>query len=257
MELAGEDVVARDAGNEGPPVVGYRARDGLIIGHHVVRVDEIHERAVGHAIEQGRALPNRDRVPPHVRHLHRRRGASGRKPDDPPGNHAEPPVRPELFAFAEQELKSQADAEKRLAGANRPQDRLHESVPLQIAHAIAEGAHAGQHHVARVGDRLRVARDRGAVPDGLEGLVDRLQVAHFVINNRNHVSAFFCRATARRAPTYRLPLVESTPLTLASIATAWSKALASALKMDSMTWCGFRPYGTFTCRFMAACVVKA
>src|SRR3989441_12042427 len=232
MELTGEDVVARDAGDKGPTVVGHRARDGLIIGHNEVRMDEIHERAIEHAVEDGRAFPDRDRVPPHVRHLHRRRGAPGRKPDNPPRNHAEPPMRAELLAFAEQQLESQADAKKRLAGANRPQDRLHEPVPLQIAHAIAEGAHAGQHHVARVGDRLRVARDRGAVPDGLEGLVDRLQVAHFVINNRNHA--------------HRLPLVESTPLTLASIATAWSRALASALKMDSMTWCGFRPYGTFT-----------
>src|SRR2546425_1473868 len=75
MELAGEDVVARDAGNEGPPIVGHRARDGLIIGHDVIRVDEIHERAIGHPVEHGRALPDRDRVPPHVWHLHRRRGA--------------------------------------------------------------------------------------------------------------------------------------------------------------------------------------
>src|SRR5439155_1499560 len=118
------------------------------------------------------------------------------------------------------------DAEKRLPGANRPQDRLHEAVPLQIAHAITEGAHARQHHVAGVGDRLRVARDRGAVPDGLEGLVDRLQVAHVVINDRNHA--------------HRLPLVESTPLTRASIATAWSRALARALPrtmpMSSTVW---------------------
>ena len=79
-----------------------------------------------------------------------------------------------------------------------------------------------------VRNRLPIARDHGLVPDGFEGFLHRPQIAHVVVNDCDH----------------RLPFVERTPRTRGSTAIAWSSALARALKIASMIWCGFLPYGT-------------
>ena len=50
-----------------------------------------------------------------------------------------------LLAGAEEQLHAQADAQEGLAGGDDLVDGQHQAAQLQLGHALAEGAHAGQH----------------------------------------------------------------------------------------------------------------
>src|SRR3990172_5930155 len=95
-------------------------------------------------------------------------------------------MHPELFALGEQKLESQADAEKRFAGADALVHRFDKPVLLQVPHAIRKGADAGQDHPPGAQDRFRLPRDHGLVAHALKAFLNAPQISHSIIDDRNH-----------------------------------------------------------------------
>src|SRR5438477_586597 len=108
-------------------------------------------------------------------------------------------------------------------------------------HPSAERADAGQNDAARAEDLRRIAADHRGHSRASDRLLDAAQVAHAVIDDRDH----------------RIPLVESTPRTRGSIDAAWDSARASPLNDASTMWWGLRPEIMLTCRFMPTWLVSA
>src|SRR5258706_718319 len=238
MELAGEQMVGRDAGDERAGI-GRRGRgQRLILGHDVIGVDEIDVVAPGDAGEKRRIFFLFHAVPAHVRHLE---AVVRAKRHHPAGKNIQSLLRPELLALAEQELEAEADAEKRLFALHDFADRPDEVVAPEVFHAGVEGADARQHDPVGVENRRDVARDLRPAAHALEALLDAAKVPHAVIDDRDH----------------RLPLVDRTPLTRGSMRVAWPSARASALKQASMMWCGFSPCVTLLWRFIPSWFASA
>ena len=98
-------------------------------------------------------------------------------------------------------------------------------------HRLREGADAGQDHAVGGAHRVGVGGDRRRDADVLERLLDRAQVAHPVVEDRD----------PRVAHSLSVPLVEGTPLSSGSIETATRRARAKALKQASIMWWALVP----------------
>ena len=183
-----------------------------------------------------------DGVPAHVRHLEI--VCRGKTQDLP--RHQPETLRPaELLALVEQQLQPQADTQKRPLPVHHVPDHIHQPEALKVIHAGVERAHSGQHHPTRLGDTARVTGDLRHEAHPFQPLLDAPQIAHAVVDDRDHLGS----SESRTRP-YRLPFVESTPSIRSSSPVARSMARANPLKHASMTWCGFSPCWTSMCRFI-------
>ena len=176
-----------------------------------------------------------------------RTGASSRTTS--PG-HSPQPCGPDavLVAGREQHLHPHADAEHRPAAGHAPPDDLRAVHPRQPGHARGESAHAGHDQTVRLHRRVRVRRHRDVGADPGQRALGGAQVPGPVVEH-HHVR------TAHGDPD-RAPLVDGTPSTRGSSATASRSARATALNCASTTWWALRPDSTRTCRQTCADAVS-
>src|SRR3569832_2785054 len=189
-ELHREHVVAPHGGGE---VAGIEtgARDVRGIGRHrVITEDEIKAAVLRNAFPQRMREGLLQFVPTHVRHLEplaaRRIVQRLAETTHLAADDAAPRRAVVLVAAVEQRLHTEADAEEGLV-ARALAYRLVETQALQFAHAIAQRTDARKHHAGGARDELGVVGHAHpvAAPYVLEGLRDRAQIAHTIINDCN------------------------------------------------------------------------
>ena len=231
MELHAKDgAPVPDRGGKAAGVVRARGHD--LVGHVVGEregVREVDVRALGHAREERARVAERrevELVPAHMGHLE----ARGLQARGTAAQHAQAIGRRavvRLGAVVKEELEPQADPQKRRAAANRGDNGLALAALAQVAHRVAEAAHAGQHE--RRGSRDRggvVAHERRAA--GLdEPALHRAQVALVIVNDHD-------RGRAVGRARHSEPFVDGTPSTRGSGSTAARRARAAALNVASM-----------------------
>lgn len=91
-----------------------------------------------------------------------------------------------LSTQVEQELKAQADPEAWLALVHRLAEGVAKAGAPQLGHGVGERPDARQHHLRRPAHAIRVRRDLGRRSHGLDGLLDAPEIAHPVIDDRDH-----------------------------------------------------------------------
>ena len=206
-----------DRAGEAPAVFGGPEGVPLLRRPGRQRVDEVEGRLGVDPVGQRRLALPADRFPADVRDLEpgrlERRDVAGEQP--------EAIGAAELARALEEELHPQADAEH---GGALPRALGDQPVEPQLSHALdrlREGTHAGEDEPVGGASRLGVGGPRDLDADALERLLNRAQVAHPVVEDREpgHVS---------------VPLVDGTPLSPGSIATAWRSVRAKALKQASI-----------------------
>ena len=95
-----------------------------------------------------------------------------------------------LLARAADELHPEADAEQRLAlFADELVEHGREPAGAQPLHGDPEGADARQHDALRLSKRVVVARDHGPLPDRGESSLHGAQIAHPIVDDRDHAPA--------------------------------------------------------------------
>ena len=124
----------------------------------------------------------------------------------------------------EQHLQADADAKKGLM-TRGIQHRIAQPARIQFAHAVRHRALAGEHYTPGPNDRVCIIRDDdfGIGHHMSQGLLDRAQIAHTIIDDSNiyHVN-------------YSVPLVEGiTPAIRGSSSSAMRSARPKALKIVS------------------------
>ena len=95
-----------------------------------------------------------------------------------------------LIAFFKQQLHPQADAQQRLFGGFFPEDG-HQAGGFQLGHGVAERPHTGQDEPVGRADDRRVGGDNGLLPQMGQARLQAEQVAHPIINDRDHTSSPF------------------------------------------------------------------
>ena len=153
-------------------------------------------------------------------------GASS--PVTSPGSTPSPVRAAELRRTLEQELKAEADAQHRHAGLDPVGDQRVEPGLAHPPHRARECPHAGQDDPSASPRGVRVAGDEALGADALEGLLDRAQVSHAVVEDGD----------SRQVS---VPFVDGTPGSSGSIDTASRSARANALKHASTMWCALVP----------------
>ena len=125
------------------------------------------------------------RVPTHVRNLQLRR-----KPvetDYFSGDDAQSFVIPTFVARIEQQLQPKADSQERTAPAYELTDGRNDVSHFQFVHRVTERTDAGQDQLLGGGDLFWIARDPRLRADPFERFLNATQVAHLVVNDRNHL----------------------------------------------------------------------
>src|ERR1041385_3675679 len=134
MELAGEEMIRRDARRERLPVRRRRRDKRTGLRGDIIRMGEKKEDNGRNGAEKRRRFFHLELVPAHVRHL---RPVLRAKADHTAGKNIEALLRAELLTLGEEQLKSEADAEKRRLSRDDVAHRSDEIVPLEIFHARA------------------------------------------------------------------------------------------------------------------------
>ena len=129
-----------------------------------------------------------------------------------------------LETAVEEQLHAEAYPEEWLARGDLPFELLVESAAPQRSRRVRKGAHAGQHDVRRVREQRPVRAYPRVDAEILERLLHAAQIAHSVIDDRDHSST---------------PLDEG--ISSETILTAADIALANALKIASALWWLFDP----------------
>ena len=97
----------------------------------------------------------------------------------------------DLIAFLKEHLHAQTDAQQRFSRMGLFFDRFDETGLFQIAHAIAKGADPREDQTVRCGQRRWVLTDLISGLDRIQGVADAVQVAHAIIDDRDHSSTPF------------------------------------------------------------------
>src|SRR5262249_4705244 len=113
-------------------------------------------------------------------------------------------------------------------------------------HRPREGADAGQDHAVGGAYLGGLAADLRRHPHMLQRLLDRAQIAHPVVEDRDP-----------RAHWLSVPLVDGTPVSSGSIETATRSARAKALNEASIMWWALVPERTQMCRVSLALLATA
>ena len=113
-------------------------------------------------------------------------GADVERPSELEAERAEAVVPAVFAAPLEEQLETETDSQERLAGIDRLQNRPGQPEPLDFGDRVFEGSHARQNKLGCPADRLRVACHRGGMADLLEPLLHAPQIAHSVVDDRDH-----------------------------------------------------------------------
>src|SRR5207247_8253718 len=150
---------------------------------------------------------------------------------DPAPDQPEPRGAAELGRRVEEQLESEADAQR---GDARGQPLGDEPVEAELRHPLhrlRECADPRQDDSLGLADGGVVAGDLHRGAHVLERLLDGPEVAHPVVEDGDH----------------RSPFVDGTPASVASSAIARRSARAKALNAASITWWSLPPASTRTC----------
>ena len=121
----------------------------------------------------------------------------------------------ELGRGLEQELKAEADTEQRRPAPTRSAIRRSSPSSRTRSHRTGERADAGQEQAVGLGRELGIAGDRHLGADPLERLLDRAQVAHPVVQQRDPRHPPPQRTAESGQPfTSASPSCDGTPLSL-------------------------------------------
>jgi hypothetical protein len=231
VKLTGKEPVGGNAGDEGVTVIRRRRHDRVVLGHDVKRVHEVNVIAATDPFEKWRVILLLEPIPTHVRNLEIFIGA---KADHFAGKKVESFLLAELFALGKEQLKSQTNSKKWFLTTHHIANRLDQTKFTEVLHARIKRADAGQNHAACRLNLPEIARHHCFKTDALESLLHAAQIAHAVVDDRNH-GVKRRELLERLEPVfYRLPLVDSTPSTRDSSWVAKSIARAKALKHASM-----------------------
>src|ERR1700738_1380519 len=126
----------------------------MIMGRHVVPVHKIHRWVLLKPRQVGRGFYGPQLVPTHVRHLE---AVCGVEWNDFALEEVKPGMDSVLVTGREQELQPQANAEKRLTGANMSGKRRHQSGLMQSGDGVSKGADPGKNHLVRFAEPIRIA----------------------------------------------------------------------------------------------------
>src|SRR2546425_4109007 len=186
MELGGENVAPPDAGDEFcATVVGRRSDNPRIVGHGIVRVDEVDRSSVRDAVEVRSVTLDMELVPAHVGNLaavERCRVEAYHLALE----NVEPTHAAELYALREEDLHTYTDAEEGRALFNDAVDGVHQAALGQAVHTSAKRAYPGQDHPSGGLDAPGITRYLCHIPHLLEAFLHAAQVAHAVIDDGNH-----------------------------------------------------------------------
>src|SRR5512139_2932182 len=99
-------------------------------------MDKIEELVTPNPLEERNLLHDLDGVPPHVGYL-----VFGIRfeLDHLPLDHIQTPVKAELLAFGEEDLKAETDAQIGFAALDRLPQQVNEAAFFQVGHTILEG----------------------------------------------------------------------------------------------------------------------
>ncbi len=107
VKLAGKAGVGGDAGDEGGSLGCGGCNERFLLGVHIVRVDEVHIIPVGDPFQEGRVFFFLDNIPSHVRDIE---SVLWTESHNSPRKDIQTFLATELFALAEEELKTKTDA---------------------------------------------------------------------------------------------------------------------------------------------------
>ena len=185
MELGGEDVARPHARREPAAVLGGGGDDARVGRDGIVGVHEIDAGVVGHVRQVRGPAFQPELVPAHVRNF--LAAEPGRvEAHDRALQDVEAGYPAELDTLGKENLHSHADAEKRGAAPDDAMHGLDQAALGQALHTRRERAHTGQHHARGRLDSGRVARHGRGEAHFLEALVDAPQIAHAVVDDRDH-----------------------------------------------------------------------
>ena len=158
-------------------------------------------------------------VPSHVRHL----APCGFEPADATGNQSEPLLPVALVTVAEEQLKTEADAQDGPARGGHRADRPVEAAVAQRLGGRRERPHAGEHQAVTAGQLVAVRAEHRLAAAVDDGALNAAQVADAVI----------AHADARSRRGHNVPLVEGMPppITVSACLVARPIALNAASAM--------------------------
>ena len=102
-----------------------------------------------------------------------------------------------LIAFFKEQLHSQADAQQGLLRRLLPDDR-HQTGGRELVHGIAKGTHPRQDEPVGLADGLCIGGHNGLQPQMRQAGAQAEQVAHAVIDDRDHTSSPFVEGISSR-----------------------------------------------------------
>ncbi len=138
--------------------------------------------------KQAAAVFEVERIPPDVRNLQPRCFGDAA---DAPFQNAEARNARRFFAFLEQHLQAEADAEKRPAGTDKIQHGLFQAGTVQAGHRVAERPDTRQYGGRSFREYARVGGYDGVAADEAERFDDALQVSGAIIKNCYHTASPF------------------------------------------------------------------
>ena len=160
-------------------------------------MDVVHILAFPDVPEQRVVFEDVQGVPADLRHLQSLVRKVGFQRADLAFHKAETRVLAVLVAFFKQKLHPKADAQQRLLLGLLLNDR-HKAGGGELRHGVAEGPHAGQDQPVRCPDHGRVRRDDGFLPQMGKARLQAEQVAHTIIDDRDHTSSPFVEGISSR-----------------------------------------------------------
>jgi hypothetical protein len=92
-------------------------------------------------------------------------------------------VAPELFAFGQKDLHTEADSKERLSGTRELADRLDQPEFLEVGHSRAKRADAREDQFVCFEDLAGVLRQGGILPHAFKRFLHAPQVAHSVVDD--------------------------------------------------------------------------
>src|SRR3972149_1315672 len=92
-------------------------------------------------------------------------------------------MRSKLFALAEEELQSEANAEELLPGFYAFIDRIAHPAALQVSHTLRKPANPRKHYMGRLCYFFGLSCDKGPVPHMFKGLLHTPEIPHPIVND--------------------------------------------------------------------------
>ncbi len=139
MKLAGHDIVPPHARGERDAIGGCRGSDLFVAWIHKKGMDKIPIRPIGDPLKYWTGPLDIHLIPSHVGNF---QSMILRKGSNPPRKNIQSLMPTEFFTFRKQQLKPEANSQKRLSRLDRRPDRINQLILFEVHHAIAKRPNA-------------------------------------------------------------------------------------------------------------------